>query len=65
VTTVEISPEDVALGDRIVAIGEHTMGRPVRVQNLTAPCAGQWRTHVHIEGGCYDTRVPVTVQRGL
>jgi hypothetical protein len=63
--TVEISPEDVIEGDRIVAIGERTVARGIAVANRVAPCVVQWRSHVHIEGGCYDTRVPVTVQRGV
>lgn len=63
--TCEISPEDVIEGDRIVAIGERTVARGIRVLNRVSPCLGSWRTHVHIEGGCYDTRVPLTVQRGV
>jgi hypothetical protein len=61
--TIEISPDDVLDRDRIVGIGERTV-RPVVVKSGVFECPGQRRTHVHIEGGCYDTRIPVTVQRG-
>lgn len=62
--TIEISPDDVRERDRIVGIGERTV-RPVTVTTGVFECPGQRRTHVHIEGGCYDIRTPLLIQRGV
>lgn len=35
--------------------------KPIAVKRTTE-CRGQWRTHVHINGGCWDGRTRLAVE---
>ena len=62
---MEVSPREVRLGDRICTVDERTnrlrnIGEPVKHHYSNPPgCRGK----VHIDGGCYDNIVPVTIIR--
>lgn len=60
--TDTISPEAVRIGDKIRHVDDDGKARWVTVKKVNV-CEGKWRTHLHINSGCYDTRVPVTVKR--
>ena len=54
---IMLPPNEIVQGDKIVTKFKRDGSiQTTRKVEKVGICQGQWRTHVHIDGECYDTR---------
>lgn len=59
-TLVERLPTDLYVGDIIVE-KDKRHGQDHKVKDVSL-CGMNWRTHIHIDGMCFDGRIPVHIR---